>query len=50
MPGTHHDGWKSLRRKKDIREERMMEREVANPFRILSAYFITTATIIPPNA
>ncbi len=27
-----------------------MEREVANPLRMLSAYFITAATIRPPTA
>ena len=30
--------------------EMMMDREVANPFRILSANFTTTATISPPSA
>ena len=31
-------------------QEMMMEREVANPFRMLSAYFTTTATMSPPTA
>jgi len=36
--------------KYDTSEERTIEREVAKPFRILSAYFITAATIRPPAA
>lgn len=31
-------------------DERMMDSEVANPFRILSAYFITAAITSPPSA
>ena len=47
---THHEGSKSFRIKKEIREETMIEIEVAKPFKMLSAYFMTTATVIPPSA
>lgn len=33
----------------EARKERMMEREVAKPLRMLSEYLITTAVINPPN-
>lgn len=33
----------------DARDEMMMERLVANPFRMLSEYLMTTAVINPPN-
>ena len=36
--------------KNDTIEDSMIEREVANPLRMLSAYFMTTATMIPPSA
>ena len=33
----------------DAREEMMMDKLVANPFRMLSEYLMTTAVINPPN-
>lgn len=33
----------------EARNEMMMERLVANPFRILSEYLMTTAVMSPPN-
>jgi len=35
---------------KDIMQDNMMLKEVANTLRTLSAYFTTTATINPPTA
>lgn len=46
----YHEGSKSFRTKKDTIEDSTIEREVAKPFRMLSAYFITKETIIPPSA
>ena len=47
---TYQEGFKSCRTKKDTTEESIMEREEAKPLRMLSAYFITTATMMPPSA
>jgi len=41
---------KSLRIKYEATEERIIEMDVANPFTILSAYFITAAITKPPRA
>lgn len=46
----YHEGWKSFRKKNATKEDSMMEREVAKPLRILSAYFMTMATAMPPRA
>lgn len=43
-------GLKSFSRKYEINVETMMDREVANPLRMLSAYLMTTATTKPPRA
>lgn len=43
-------GLKSSNTKYEMRAEMMMDREVANPLRMLSAYLITMATINPPRA
>ena len=39
-----------LNTKYEILHDKIIEMEVANPFKILSAYFTTTAIRIPPNA
>ncbi len=41
---------KSCRTRYEIIEERMIDSEVANPFKMLSAYFITAAMTKPPHA
>lgn len=41
---------KSSRKYNDITEEIIIDIDVANPFRMLSAYFTTIATTKPPNA
>ena len=33
-----------------LQDERIIDKDVANPFKILSAYFITVATTRPPIA
>lgn len=47
---TYMLGTKSCSTKKASSEETTIEMAVANPLRILSAYFITEATTKPPNA
>lgn len=47
---TYNEGEKSLRTKYDTTDERIIERELAKPLMILSAYFITAAMIKPPTA
>lgn len=42
-------GLKSSNTKYEINVEMMMDREVANPLRMLSAYLITIATTNPPR-
>lgn len=49
-PRYYPVGLKSFRRKYEMRVETMIDTEVANPFRMLSAYFITTAMTSPPTA
>jgi len=43
-------GIKSCRKKYETIDDRIIEIEVANPLRILSAYLITAAITNPPNA
>ncbi len=43
-------GSRSLRRRYERTDERMMEMEVAKPFRMLSAYLTVRATTSPPKA
>ena len=43
-------GTKSLSKKYDTTDERIIEIDVANPFKILSAYLITAAITKPPKA
>jgi len=43
-------GMKSLRKKYETTEDKIIEIDVAKPLRILSAYLITRATIRPPAA
>lgn len=43
-------GLKSFNRKYEMTADMMMDREVANPLRMLSAYLMTTATTNPPRA
>jgi hypothetical protein len=43
-------GWKSLRKKYEMTEERTMDRAAAKPFKMLSAYLMTAATTNPPSA
>jgi hypothetical protein len=38
------------KKKRDTKHDTTIETEVANPFKTLSAYFTTSATIIPPKA
>ena len=40
-------GAKSFRKKKDTNDEMSIEMDTANPFSMLSAYFTTSATVIP---
>lgn len=43
-------GTKSCSQKYDISVDRMMESDVAKPFRMLSAYLMTAAMTRPPSA
>ena len=43
-------GLKSSNRKYEMTADVMMDTEVANPLRMLSAYLMTTATTNPPRA
>lgn len=43
-------GLKSSNRKYEMSVDTMMDREVANPLRMLSAYLMTTAMTNPPTA
>ena len=43
-------GTKSLRKKYETIEDKIIEIDVAKPFRILSAYLITAAMTKPPSA
>lgn len=43
-------GTKSCNQKKDINVERIMDNDVANPFKMLSAYLMTAAITRPPRA
>lgn len=43
-------GLKSSNTKYEMRAEMMMDREVAKPLRMLSAYLMTMATTKPPRA
>lgn len=43
-------GLKSSNTKYEMRAEMMMDREVAKPLRMLSAYLMTMATTKPPTA
>jgi hypothetical protein len=43
-------GTKSFSTKYEIIDERIIDNEVANPFKILSAYLITAAIVKPPTA
>ncbi len=43
-------GTKSFSKKQDTTEDKIIEIDVANPFKILSAYLITAAITSPPNA
>lgn len=43
-------GLKSCSRKYETSADKMMDVDVANPLRMLSAYFMTTATTNPPPA
>lgn len=43
-------GLKSSNRKYEMSVDKMMDREVANPLRMLSAYLMTTAMTKPPKA
>jgi len=43
-------GTKSLRKKYETTDDSIIDIEVANPFRILSAYLITAAITNPPSA
>lgn len=43
-------GLKSCSRKYEMSVDTMMDRDVANPLRMLSAYLITTAITSPPKA
>ena len=47
---TYDEGVKSWRKKYEIMHDKTMERDVAKPLTILSAYLITLAIIKPPNA
>jgi len=48
-PITNDGVMRKSNRMTEARKEMMMERLVANPFRMLSEYLITTAVINPPN-
>jgi hypothetical protein len=41
---------KSSKMKYEIIEDNIIDKDVAKPFKILSAYLITTATTMPPKA
>jgi hypothetical protein len=47
---SYKDGEKSFKTKYETNDESRIEREVAKPFIILSAYLITAAMIKPPIA
>jgi hypothetical protein len=47
---SYNVGVKSFRTKYETTDERIIERDVANPLIILSAYLITAAIIKPPTA
>ena len=47
---AYTEGTKSCRTRYERTVERTMDTAVANPFRMLSAYFITAATTRPPMA
>jgi len=43
-------GWRSFSKRYERKDDNMMDIEVANPFKILSAYFTVRATTSPPTA
>lgn len=47
---SYNDGVKSLSTKYETTDERIIERDVAKPLIMLSAYLITAAIIKPPTA
>lgn len=47
---SYNVGEKSFNTKYDTTDERIIERDVAKPLIMLSAYLITAAIIKPPNA
>lgn len=45
---THNDGSKSSRKAQEMKLDMMMDSDTAKPFRMLSAYFTTSAITSPP--